>query len=84
MMLDKSHQKPKSNQHHYIDVLEHGVIIRVVRISIMDFCANKNPINDDNNNLDEKEQKTEDFAISWVVIHEFIWKDYNYVQIWKW
>ena len=63
MMLDKSHQEPKSNQHHDIDVLIHGVVIGVVLLSIMYLGAHKDSIKDGDNNLDEKEQESEYFSI---------------------
>jgi hypothetical protein len=63
MMLDKSHQEPKSDQHHDIDVLIHGVVIGVVRLRIMYLGAHKDSIEDDDGDLDNDEQESKYFSI---------------------
>ena len=63
MMLDEGHQIPKSDQHHDIDVLIHGVVIGVVGISIVYLGSYKDAIEDDDGDLDSDEQESEDFTI---------------------
>jgi hypothetical protein len=72
MVLDKGHQVSKTDKHHDIDVLIHGVVVDVVDIWIMYFCSYKDSINDDDDDFDEKEQESEDFTISWVKVHKLM------------
>lgn len=54
MTLDKSHQKPETNQHHDIDILVHGIIIGVNSWITVNTRSYKNTKHDNDNNLNGK------------------------------
>ena len=49
----EGHQESKSNEHHYIDVLIHGVIIGIDCSVIVSIRTNKNTVHYDNKDLNK-------------------------------
>lgn len=51
MILNKRHQESKPNQHHYINILVHGIVVIVGSGVVMNFGSYKDAINDNDNQL---------------------------------
>lgn len=76
MVLDKGHEESKTNKHHDIDVLVHGVVIGIVGSISMYFRSDKKSVHDDDDNLDNKEQNSKDLSVLLMRTHFGVYKFY--------
>ena len=69
VVLDIGHQESKSYQNHDVDVLEHGVVVGVVGGLVVDLGSDEEPVENDDDGLNDQQRNTEYFTVPGVVIH---------------
>ena len=72
VVLDKSHQESKSDQHHDIDVLIHRVVVGVSFRIVMNLGSYKDAINDNNDKLQYEEGYRKQLSVVLMSCHKLI------------